>query len=68
MKAGPWIVRKCRLVRQEGKKPYVQLPQCKAEDGRYFPMLQLEDCDLKQTIQDPVLKAYREKRKEDATG
>jgi DNA-binding cell septation regulator SpoVG len=66
VKVGPWIVRKCRLVQQEGQRFYIQLPQCKTGDGRYFPILQLEDCDLKQTILDPILKAYREQRKEDS--
>ena len=33
VKVGPWIVRKCRLIRQEGQKPYVHLPQRKVGGG-----------------------------------
>ena len=65
VKVGPWTVRKCRLVRQEGQRAYVALPHCKVADGGYMPVLQLEDGDLKKAIENAVLEACHANRKED---
>ena len=52
---GPWIIRGFRVVQQPGQRPYVALPQVKARDGRYFPVIQTDDTNLKNQIQDAVL-------------
>jgi DNA-binding cell septation regulator SpoVG len=55
---GPWTVRGCRVVQQPGQRAYVSLPQEKTTDGRFFPILQTKDANLKDAIQAAVLEAW----------
>ena len=54
----PWTVRGCRIIQQRGQRPYVALPQHRTMDGRYFPVLQTKDRNLKDQIQATVLRAW----------
>ena len=58
VEVGPWTVRGCRVIKQPGQRPYVALPQEKSPDGRYFPVLQTKDRDLKNAIQAAVLREW----------
>jgi DNA-binding cell septation regulator SpoVG len=54
VEVGPWTIRGCRIVQQQGQAPYVSLPQEKT-GGRYFPILTTKDTRLKQTLRAAVL-------------
>ena len=40
---GPWTIGGCRIIQQPGQGTYVALPQHKAPDGRYYPMIRIND-------------------------
>ena len=55
VEVGPWTIRGVRVIQQPGQKVYVALPQERTSDGRYFPILQSADTNLKDAIQAAVL-------------
>jgi DNA-binding cell septation regulator SpoVG len=61
---GPWTIRGCRIIQQPGQRAYVALPQEKAADGRFFPILQTADLNLKDAIQAAVLQAWNRDQNE----
>ena len=60
----PWTIRGCRIVQQPGQRAYVALPQEKAADGRYWPILQTSDSNLKDAIQAAVLHEWNRDQNE----
>lgn len=56
--AGPWTICGCRIIQQPGQHAYVALPQQEAADGRFFPVLRSDDTNLKNDIQEAVLKVW----------
>lgn len=51
------IVHSCRVICQDGKAPWVSLPQ-QERDGKYFPLVEVSDRQLLERIKGSVLKAY----------
>jgi DNA-binding cell septation regulator SpoVG len=58
VESGPWTIRDCRVIQQPGQHAYVTLPQHEAPDGRFYPLIQCQDIDLKQAIQSAVLRVW----------
>lgn len=61
VECGPFTIRSCRIIRQPGQRAYVALPQSKAKDGRFYPIIQCEGQDLKRDIELAVLRRWKQK-------
>lgn len=51
------IFRGCRVIQQDGQRPYVALPQVEAADGKFFPAVSAPD--LREAIQPLVLAEWQ---------
>lgn len=60
VQAGPWTVRGVRLIQQPGQRAYCALPQSQGADGRYWPVLQTSDSNIKDAISAAVLSKWAE--------
>jgi len=58
VEVGPWTIRSCRIVQQPHQRAYVALPQERSSDGRYWPLIQTSDTNLKDAIEAAVLQEW----------
>ena len=54
---GPLIIHSCRVIRQPGQQPWVAMPPTQTADGRWYPVIQICDDNLRQAVRDRVLAA-----------
>lgn len=60
----PWgvTIRGVRVIQQPGMRAYTSLPQTQDKQGRWWPVIQADDDQLKQTVQAAVLAAWQTHR------
>lgn len=60
---GPFVFKGCRIIQQEGQKPWASLPQTQSKDGRWWPVVTCSDSELDRTIKDTAIRAFEEEKK-----
>lgn len=60
IKVGAFAISGCKVIQQDGQRPWVKLPDQQSKDGRWFPIVSCSSPTLEGAISEAVLAAWRE--------
>jgi len=60
VKVGAFTISGCKVIQQDGQRPWVKLPDQQSKDGKWFPIVTCSSPTLENAINETVLQAFRE--------
>lgn len=58
---GAFVLNGCRVIQQQGQRPWASLPQTQSRDGKWYPVVSITNKAIEDAIKAEVLSAWGEK-------